>query len=165
MTTVAGDHIVSIAYTLTDTDSGEELDKSTKEEPLKYLHGHGQLVPGVEQALEGQTSGHSTKLTLEAADAYGERDEDRVLTVPMERFGDETPEVGAVVQAATADGHAFRLKVTKVEGDEITMDGNHPLAGRKLTFELEVVEVRPATEEELSHGHAHCGGGGCGSCD
>lgn len=165
MTNVAGDHIVSIAYTLTDADSGEVLDQSTKENPLKYLHGHGQLVPGVEKALEGKESGHTAEVTLEAADAYGDHDEERVLTVPKERFGDELPEVGAVVQAATADGHAFRLRVTKVEGDQITMDGNHPLAGRKLTFALEVVEVRAATEQELSHGHAHCGGGGCGSCE
>ncbi len=164
MTTVATDHIVSIAYTLTDAESGEVLDQSSKEGPLKYLHGHGQLVPGVEQALEGKAGGHATKITLEAADAYGERDEERVLTVPKDRFGDELPEVGAIVQAATADGHAHRLKVIKVEDDEITMDGNHPLAGRRLTFDLEVVDVRAATEQELAHGHAHCGGGGCGSC-
>lgn len=163
-TSVASDHIVAITYKLTDADSGEVLDETGEDEPLQYLHGHGQLVDGLEAALEGQTSGFGTTVTLAAADAYGERDEERVITVPKDRFSD-MPQIGQVVQASGPDGHAFRLKVSKIENDEITLDGNHPLAGRRLTFEVAVTEVRAATEQELAHGHAHCGhdhGHGCG---
>lgn len=155
-TTIASDHIVAITYKLTDADSGEVLDESGRDEPLQYLHGHGQLVDGLEAALDGKASGFGTTITLAAADAYGDRDEERVITVPKDRFS-EMPEIGQVVQASGPDGHAFRLKVSKIEDDSITLDGNHPLAGRRLTFEVEVTDVRAATEHELSHGHAHCG--------
>lgn len=159
---VSNDHIVSIAYKLTDAKSGELLDQSQDEHPLSYLHGHSQIVEGLEKELSGKETGHKATVEISPEEGYGQRDEERIIAVPKDRFSEE-PEVGQVVQAS-ADHGVMRLKVVKVEGDEITLDANHPLAGTTLKFEYEIVDVRPATEQELSHGHAHCGGGGCGSC-
>jgi FKBP-type peptidyl-prolyl cis-trans isomerase SlyD len=161
--TVSKEHVVSINYRLTDSESGEELDSSAGHEPLKYIHGLGQIVPGLEKALEGKAVGTKETVTVSPEDGYGDRDDARLITVPKDRFDDEIA-VGDVVQAATADGHHMRLKVAALDDTNVTLDANHPLAGRTLCFEVEVVEVRAATEQELSHGHAHCGGGGCGSC-
>ena len=160
---IAKEVVVSINYKLTDSESGELLDSSEGQEPLKYIHGLGQIVPGLEKALEGKAVGAQETVTVSPEDGYGDRDESRLISVPKDRFDDDI-DVGDVVQAATADGHHMRLKVTAMEGDNVTLDANHPLAGRTLCFEVEVVDVREATEHELSHGHAHCGGGGCGGC-
>ena len=160
---VQDDHIVEIHYRLTDHETGEELDSSSEHRPLAYLHGHSQIVPGLERALAGKAVGHKETVTIAAADAYGDVDPARILTIPRDRL-DEDVEPGQTVHAEGDNGFHLQLTVTKVEGDEITLDGNHPLAGKALTFDVEVVSVRSASENELSHGHAHCGGGGCGSC-
>ncbi len=161
MTSVAIDHFVSIAYTLKDATSGEVLDETSKSAPLSYLHGRGELVPGLEAALEGKVAGDAAKITLDPAEGYGARDNDRVITVPRDRFN-EAPEVGTTVQASGANGHPLRFTVAEVDANTITLDGNHPLAGRTLTFDLEIVSVREATELELNGGQNHCSSGSCG---
>lgn len=148
------DCVVSIDYTLTDTD-GQVLDTSSGAGPLSYLHGNDNLIPGLEKALEGKTAGDSFKVTVPAAEAYGTRDEQLVINVPLDRFqGAGTVEAGMQFEAETADGNRI-VTVTKVENGMATVDANHPLAGMDLTFDVKVVDVRVATTEELEHGHPH----------
>ena len=152
------DKVVSIDYTLTDGD-GNTLDTSEGRGPLAYLHGAGNIIPGLETALEGKTSGDAFKVTVPAADAYGERDPDLVQPVPRDRFPDGADiEVGSQFQAQTAAG-ARTITVVEVKDGEVVIDANHPLAGQSLTFAVEVVEVRDAEPAELQHGHPHGPGG------
>lgn len=154
---VAKDKVVSIEYVLKDKD-GNVLDASNGQ-PLAYLHGHGQIIPGLEKALEGKEVGEKLTVTVPAAEAYGERVEQLVQAVPRQLFqGVDTIEVGMRFEAQSEQG-VHSVEVTKVEGDTITVDGNHPLAGQDLTFEVEIKDVRDATEDELAHGHAHGVGG------
>ncbi len=154
---VAKDKVVSIEYVLKDKD-GNVLDASNGN-PLAYLHGHGQIIPGLEKALEGKEVGEKLTVTVPAAEAYGERVEQLVQEVPRQLFqGVDTIEVGMRFEAQSEQG-VHSVEVTKVDGDTITVDGNHPLAGQDLTFEVEIKEVRDATEDELAHGHAHGTGG------
>ena len=146
--------VVSIHYTLTNK-AGEKLDSSIGAEPLTYLHGAGNIIPGLENALSETTVGAKLTVTIEAADAYGERNEDQIQTVSKEMFqGIDNIEAGMQFQADSSSGPAI-VTITKVEGDNITIDGNHPLAGEQLTFEVEVMEIRSATETEMEHGHIH----------
>ena len=154
---IARDTVVSIEYTLTN-DVGEVLDTSRDAEPLTYIHGQGQIVPGLERALADRGPGDSFKVRIEAEDAYGERDDELVQTADRAQFGGEEPQVGFQVRAEGPDGSEI-LTIVAVEGDVVTLDGNHPLAGVPLTFDVTVVEVRAATKQELSHGHAHGKGG------
>jgi len=135
-------------------DAGEVLDSSKGAEPLTYIHGIGQIIPGLEAALVGRTAGDSLQVRIPAAEAYGERDPDRVQTARRSQFGGETPEVGLQVRADGPDGPEV-LTIVAVEGDVVTLDANHPLAGIPLTFDVTVAAVRAATEQELAHGHAH----------
>jgi len=154
---VAKDKVVSIEYVLKDKDD-KVLDASNGR-PLAYLHGHGQIIPGLEKALEGKAVGDTLTVTVPAAEAYGERGEQLVQEVPRQLFqGVDKIEVGMRFEAQSDQG-VRSVEVTKVEGDTITVDGNHPLAGQDLTFEVEIKDVRDATEEELAHGHAHGEGG------
>ena len=151
------DKVVSIEYTLKDVD-GNVIDASNGN-PLAYLHGHGQIIPGLEKALEGKAVGDKLTVTVPAAEAYGERVEQLVQQVPRQLFqGIETIEVGMRFEAQSEQG-VHSVEVTKVEGDTITVDGNHPLAGKDLTFEVEIVAIRDATPDEIAHGHAHGPGG------
>jgi FKBP-type peptidyl-prolyl cis-trans isomerase SlyD len=154
---IAQDTVVSLDYTLTN-DDGEVLDTSRDAEPLDYIHGRGQIVPGLEKALAGRTTGDAFTVRLEPADAYGEHDPDLVQTASRNQFGGEDPEVGLQVRAEGPDGDQV-LTIVAVEGDVVTLDGNHPLAGVPLTFEIKVTGVRAATKQELAHGHAHGSGG------
>ncbi len=155
--TVTKDKVVSIEYTLKDSE-GNIIDASNGN-PLAYLHGHGQIIPGLEAALEGKNVGDKLTVTVAAADAYGERVEQLVQEVPRQLFqGVENIEVGMRFEAQSEQG-VHSVEVTKVDGDTITVDGNHPLAGKALTFDVEIKDVRDATEEELAHGHAHGTGG------
>jgi FKBP-type peptidyl-prolyl cis-trans isomerase SlyD len=150
--------VVSIHYTLTN-QAGEKLDSSIGAEPLSYLHGAGNIIPGLESALSESSVGDKLTVTVEAADAYGERNEQQIQTVGKEMFqGIDTIEVGMQFQADSSSGPAV-VTITEIEGDNITIDGNHPLAGEQLTFDVEVMEIRPATETEMEHGHIH--GAGC----
>lgn len=155
---IANDLAVAIHYTLTD-DQGETLDSSAGAEPLTYLHGHLNIIPGLESALDGLAVGDKKQVTVQPAEGYGEFDESLVQDVPREMFtGVDQIEPGMAFEVDGPDGHHL-VEVTKVEEETITIDGNHALAGKVLNFDVEVVEVRAATEEELQHGHIH--GEGC----
>jgi len=152
---IAKDTVASFHYTLTD-DSGEILDASEEGKPFAYLHGHEQIIPGLEAALEGKAAGDAFEVTLAPEDAYGEHDPALVERVPREAFqGVERIEPGMMFQAQTPDGGVQVVRVVNVDGDEVVVDGNHPLAGRTLRFKVRVVNVRAATEDEIAHGHVH----------
>lgn len=157
MTAIANDHVVSFHYTLTNAE-GETLDKS-QSEPLAYLQGAGNIIPGLEKALLGKKAGDKFVVTIPAAEGYGEYNADLVQEVPAQMFqGVENIEAGMQFQAQTDDGVQI-VTVKSVEGDKVIVDANFPLAGQDLTFDVEVAEVRPATAEELEHGHVHGAGG------
>jgi len=150
---IGPDTVVSMHYTLTN-DAGEVLDSSQGQDPLAYLHGAGNIIPGLENALTGKTQGAKLKASIQAEDAYGVRREELIQAIPREMFAAEDIEPGMVFQA---EGQLFT--VVGVTDAEVTVDGNHPLADQTLHFDVEIVEVRPATEEELEHGHVHGPGG------
>jgi FKBP-type peptidyl-prolyl cis-trans isomerase SlyD len=150
--------VASFHYTLTDS-TGKVLDSSIDQEPLSYLHGAGNIIPGLEKALVGKTVGDKLNVAVQAAEAYGERDDTMVQELPNSMFsGVDKIEVGMEFHAETEHGLQV-VTVTAVENDTVTIDGNHPLAGVDLNFDLEITEVRDATSEELNHGHAHGAGG------
>jgi FKBP-type peptidyl-prolyl cis-trans isomerase SlyD len=147
--------VVSMHYTLTD-NVGNVLDSSAGREPLTYLHGAGNIIPGLEQALTGKVQGDNVQAKIAPADGYGESRPEMIQIVPRTAFqGVEQVEPGMQFQAQGQDGAVQQITVTAVEGDNVTVDGNHPLAGVELNFDVDIVAVREATEEELAHGHAH----------
>jgi FKBP-type peptidyl-prolyl cis-trans isomerase SlyD len=151
---IAARKVVHIHYTLKN-DAGELLDKSPSEEPLGYLHGGGNIIPGLEDALTGKAAGDALSVEVAPGEGYGERDERLVQDVPRGAFeGIDTIEPGMRFQAESEQG-ARVITVVSVSEDVVTVDGNHPLAGETLTFDVEVARVRDATEEELAHGHVH----------
>ncbi len=159
MVVVAADKVVLINYTLSN-DEGKVIDSSSGGEPLAYIHGHGNLIPGLEKELEGKPAGTKLSVKIAPADGYGERDASLVQRVPKRSFGNASNlKPGMQFQAQTSDGHARMVTVKGVQGDMVTIDGNHPLAGENLNFEVEITEVREATVEELEHGHVHGTGG------
>ncbi|MBV8855001.1 MAG: peptidylprolyl isomerase [Sinobacteraceae bacterium] len=150
--------VVRLHYTLKD-DAGAVIDRSAAEQPLTYLHGHGNLVPGLERELEGKSAGEQFSVTVPPAEGYGERSNELVQKVPRRALkGLSKVSVGMRLQAQTPDGPRA-LTVTQVAGDMVTLDGNHPLAGQNLNFDIVIAEVREATAEEISHGHVHGPGG------
>jgi FKBP-type peptidyl-prolyl cis-trans isomerase SlyD len=157
--TIAQHKVVTIHYKVSDSESDEVIDSSENAEPMTYLHGAQNIIPGLEQALEGKAVGDELEVVVEAADAYGERSDDRIQQVPMEAFqGMEKVEPGMAVTAQTDQGQ-INLVITEVNGDMVTVDANHPLAGKSLKFEVSVEDVRDASEEEMAHGHVHGPGG------
>lgn len=149
---------VSIHYTLTN-DAGEELDSTSGGEPMVYLHGSGNIITGLEKALHNKNTGDKIDVRVEAAEAYGKFSDDLIQVVSREMFdGIETIEVGMQFQTSANSGSGI-ITVVQVDGENITIDGNHPLAGEALNFAVEIVNVRLATKEEISHGHIH--GAGC----
>lgn len=151
---IAQDQVVTIHYTLKD-DAGEIIDRSPPGEPLAYLHGHGNLVPGLERELTGRQTGDRLEVTVSPADGYGEYDAQLVQQVPRRALkGIGNLKIGMRFSASSGQG-TRTVTVTRIAGDMVTLDGNHPLAGKKLYFEIEVAGVRSATEAELSHGHVH----------
>ncbi|MBK1734607.1 peptidylprolyl isomerase [Halorhodospira abdelmalekii] len=143
--------VVTFDYTLTESQ-GEVLDQSQGGE-FSYLHGSGNIIPGLEQALEGKEAGDELSVTLEPADAYGERDDRLVQNVPKDMFpGEVEVTVGSQFQAQGPDGTPIPLVVTGVGEQEVEVDANHPLAGETLNFEVKIVEVREATEQEVADG-------------
>ncbi len=145
--------VVSIDYTLKD-DSGAVLDTSEGGQPLQYLHGHGQIIDGLESALEGRELGATVHVDVAPADGYGDHDPERLVEVPKDQFEFDV-QVGDFVRAQHPDGSVIPFKVAAVEENSVTLDGNHPLAGQSLHFDVTVVEIRPATDEEIEHGHVH----------
>ena len=150
--------VVTFEYTLTG-DDGQVLDSSEGGDPLAYIHGLGNIIPGLEAALEGRAAGDAFKVSIPPDQAYGEREEDQLHVVPREAFDDpQALEIGMRVRASDEHG-THVLTVVGVEEDKVTLDSNHPLAGMTLHFDVLVVGVRPATADELDHGHAHGEGG------
>lgn len=151
------DRVVSIDYKLQDS-KGEVLDSSEGGEPLIYLHGNDNIIAGLEKHLAGKTVGDNIACVVPAKEAYGERDDSLVFKVSKAEFGPKAEiEPGMQFEAHGEDG-AQIVTVVAIEGDEVTIDANHPLAGEELHFTVKVVDVREATAEEISHGHIH---GGC----
>jgi len=150
--------VVSFHYTLTGKD-GQVIDSSEGNQPLTYLHGVGQIVPGLESALLGKQAGEKLDVEVSAEEGYGEHQEYMVQQVPREAFqGVDDIEPGMQFQAQTPQG-AMTVTVTAADETTVTVDGNHPLAGQALFFAVEVVSVRDASEEEITHGHVHGEGG------
>lgn len=160
---IAKDTVVSMHYRVA-TSEGEHVDASLPGQPLVYLHGHGQIIPGLEAALIGKTAGDKVQTEVAPAQGYGEHDGGLDLVVAKDAFP-------ADAQAHLEPGFRFRAEhpskegttviftVHKVDGDEVFVSGNHPLAGKTLAFDVEIAEVRAATTEEIHHGHAHGAGG------
>jgi FKBP-type peptidyl-prolyl cis-trans isomerase SlyD len=150
--------VVSIHYTLTD-DTGAEIDSSRGGEPLTYLEGAGNIIPGLEKELLQASPGDRKNVKVAAKDAYGEKQEDRIVKVPRSQFpAGVEPKVGDRFRSG-AEHHSPVFTVMELSADQITLDGNHPLAGKALSFDVEITNVRDATEEEVSHGHVHGEGG------
>ncbi|MBN1782252.1 peptidylprolyl isomerase [bacterium] len=147
--------VVSIHYTLTD-DTGARLDSSEGTEPLTYLHGLGQLIPGLENELTGKIQGDQFQIAVQPHEAYGEYDKSLVQLVPHNAF-EEVGEIypGMQFQTNGPDGHPQIITIQEVNENGVTVDGNHPLAGKVLHFDITVGSVRSATAEEIAHGHAH----------
>lgn len=156
MSLLIGDNsVVSMHYKLTDND-GNVIDSSEGMEPLTYLHGAGNIIPGLENALIGKVAEDSLTVKVKPSDGYGEVMEDLIQTIDKSAFqGVETVEAGMSFEAQGPDGSAQRIVVKHVEGDQVTIDANHPLAGVELNFDVNIVSVREATPEEISHGHVH----------
>ncbi|MCK9505722.1 MAG: peptidylprolyl isomerase [Porticoccaceae bacterium] len=155
--TIQNNSVVAFHYTVSDED-GVQLDSSSGQSPLTYLHGANNIIPGLEAALTGKSAGDSLKVDIAPDEAYGEYHEGLVQSVPLEAFGDAEVEVGMRFEAQTNDG-PISVVITDIDGGNATVDGNHPLAGKKLTFDVTIEDIRPATEEEISHGHVHGVGG------
>lgn len=171
---ISKDKVVLLNYTLKDKD-GKVLDTCVGTEPLEYIHGNGYLIPGLERELEGKASGEKFSCVIQPEDGYGLRNEARVFSINRDRFEEGVDiQVGMMFQVQTLEGVSI-VTVTSVDGDKITVDGNHSLAGQVLYFDIEIVEVREPTENELARlslqsslngcgGCGGCGGGGCSGC-
>ncbi|MEX2115325.1 MAG: peptidylprolyl isomerase [Bacteroidota bacterium] len=153
------DSVVTIDYVLTD-ERGEVLDSSKDHgHPLSYIHGAGNIIQGLESSLQGKSAGEKFKISIAPEDGYGVREGGRVLKVGRDQFkGVDELEVGMQFRT-DGDGRSQVVTVTAVEADSVTVDANHPLAGRTLNFDIAIVSVRKATPDELSHGHVHGPGG------
>ncbi|MCX5661390.1 MAG: peptidylprolyl isomerase [Planctomycetota bacterium] len=156
---IAQHKVVTINYKLTDP-KGQVIDTSEGREPLVYIHGGGNLIPGLESALEGKGAGDRIDVTIAPEHGYGLRNEELVQPVPRKSFpGVKVLEVGMQFRAQGPDGQRVVTVVSFGKDDEVMVDGNHPLAGMPLHFDVTVVTVRAATKEELDHGHVHGPGG------
>lgn len=158
--------VVSIEYTLTDSD-GNVMDTSVGREPLQYVQGVGAIIPGLEKEMKDKVAGDKFKVVIEPKDGYGERNDSMIQELPKSQFGEQEVSVGQQFQVMTGQG-AHVITVTEIKDDVVIVDGNHPMSGQTLNFDVEVKEVRVATEEELkpftSDDEGGCGSGGCGGC-
>ena len=154
MSEIANNKVASVHYTGTLPDSGDIFDSSEGRDPLTFLIGHKNMIPGFERELMGSKVGDKVEFTLSAEEAYGEHNPEAIQVVPLNMFGEITPEVGMTLMS---DMGPFR--VTEVNDESATVDFNHELAGKSLTFNVEVIDIRDAPEQEISHGHAHGPGG------
>ena len=155
---VARDAVVVIHYTLKN-DAGEVLDSSAGADPLAYIQGGGNIIPGLEEALEGKSAGDKLDVSIPAEKAYGAHDPSLIQQVPRRAFQTGTDVKAGMRFTAQTEQGPRQVVVTRITGDMVTVDGNHPLAGQALHFAVEVAEVRAATAEEMSHGHVHGPGG------
>ena len=165
--TVAKDVVVGLAYTLYVENAVEDSAPAT--DPLEYIHGHGNLIPGLEKALEGMKVGEKKQVTVEPEEAYGEYDPESVIVLERSLFPEEfVLEKGRVVPLADEDGHHFHSFILDWTDDTVTVDLNAPMAGKTLVFDCEIVSLRPGTEEEIAAGSINldegCGCDDCSSC-
>lgn len=152
---ISNKHVVGMNYTLKD-DQGTVLDTSENRDVLKFIVGSGMIIPGLEKELYGKKKGDKLSVTVQAKDGYGEYDDTQMIKVSKSQFPEGTEQKpGMAVQAQRQDGEVQILTIKEVENDTVTLDANHPLAGQTLHFDVEIEEVRDATEEELEHGHVH----------
>lgn len=150
--------VVTLNYTLTDSD-GNVIDQS-QDGSFAYLHGASNIIPGLENALQGKQAGDSVEVSVDPADGYGERDASKTQAVPRNMFPEDTEiQPGMQFQAQGPNGESLVVTVVEIDDDSVTVDGNHPLAGVQLNFAVDVLEVRDAQQEELDHGHVHSPGG------
>lgn len=156
---ISKDTVVQFHYDLVDVGTGEQVESSREHDPIAYLHGHGNMLVGVEDALTGKAAGDEFSITLEAKDAYGERQEDAIQRIPLKHLSGAKVWKKGMVATVHTDHGVRQVTVVKVGHFNADCDINHPLAGKTLTFNISVVDVRAATEEELAHGHAHGVGG------
>jgi FKBP-type peptidyl-prolyl cis-trans isomerase SlyD len=157
-TTVQDGMVVSLAYSLR-LNGSDVIDSSAEGEPLEFLQGAGQIISGLEQALYGMAVGDEKQVTVAPADGYGEMDPEGVQFFPASAFPESMElEVGMALQAQDSSGHVHTVYVSEVQEDGVVLDFNHPLAGETLHFHAKIAGLRPATDEELAHGHAHAHG-------
>lgn len=155
---ISKDSVVQFHYTLTD-ENGEQLESSYEGDPVAYLHGHDNMIVGVEKALAGKQQGDEFSATVEPAEGYGEIQADAQQRVPAKHLQGSPKWVPGMIATVNTEKGQRQVTVVKVGRFMITVDLNHPLAGKTLTFDIKVESVREATEEEISHGHAHGVGG------
>ena len=153
---VSDDVVVSIEYTL--TVDGEVIDSTEGDEPLQFLQGHQNIIPGLERELNGMTIGQNKTVVVPPEEAYGVVDPDNVIDVPRSEFPEGIPlDLGTELEVKNSDGETLSATISDVSTDSVKLDFNHPLAGKNLTFDVTVVDLRSASEEELAHGHVHYG--------
>lgn len=151
---VADDVVVSIEYTL--TVDNEVVDSTEGDEPLQFLQGHQNIIPGLERELVGMKIGDNKKVLVSPTEAYGDVDPENVVDVPRSEFPQEIPlETGTELEVKNADGEVLSATIAEVNNDTVKLDFNHPLAGKELSFDVTIVDLRQASEEELAHGHVH----------
>jgi FKBP-type peptidyl-prolyl cis-trans isomerase SlyD len=156
--TIQENKVVSFHYTLTNQD-GEQIESSRDQQPMTYLHGGNNIIPGLEKAMAGKSVGDEFQVTVEAAEAYGERNEDKLQRIPAKHFKNlKRLMPGQLVALQTQQGQ-MQVTVVKIGRFNVDVDANHPLAGQALTFDVEVTEIRDASKEENAHGHVHGPGG------
>jgi FKBP-type peptidyl-prolyl cis-trans isomerase SlyD len=156
--TIQENKVVSFHYTLTNQD-GEQIESSRDQQPMTYLHGANNIIPGLEKAMAGKSAGDEFQVTVEAAEAYGERSEDKLHRIPAKHFKNLNRLMpGQVVALQTQQGQ-MQVTVVKIGRFNVDVDANHPLAGQALTFDVEVTGIRDASDEENAHGHVHGPGG------
>ena len=154
---VQKDVVVSMEYTL--QVDGEEIDSSKGQDPLQFLVGYGNIISGLEREMMGMKVGDSKDVVIQPEDAYGEYDEEAFMDVPRGQFPQDMPvEEGLELSVRDDEGQSRYARIDTVEGDTVTLNFNHPLAGDELHFNVKVVNLREPTEEELEHGHVHDGG-------
>ncbi len=147
---IAKNSVVGIDYRLTVAD-GTEVDTTADRGPMEYLHGHQNIIPGLEEELEGHEVGDVLDVSVDPEQGYGEHDPDRVVEVNSDQLGFEA-EIGAVVSAKLPDGREQHLLIAEINDDRVTLDGNHPLAGQTLRFEVSIASIREATDDEIANG-------------
>ena len=155
---IAPNHVVSLTYDLYSPKDGTEalVESATQEQPLTFLFGVGQMLPKFEENLSTLSTGDNYDFTISAADGYGGHDENAVANLPKDMFnGADLPEIGSILPLQDNNGNRFQGQVVSIAEDSIIVDLNHPMAGQVLHFKGEILNVRPATPEELAHGHAH----------
>ncbi len=154
-TKIEDNRVVALTFILTDVNGGEELDRATASAPLLYLHGHDNLMPGLESALAGRVVGDRFEVELEPNDAFGPRLPDAERTVPRDAFPEDVELEAGMELAMEDDGDLIPFWIKEVRGDRVLIDLNHPFSGRTVRFAGEVTRIREATQDELDHGHPH----------